>query len=76
MMKTKLGIAIVVLGFLVAVNYLTKDNRSGITSNYQKASFNFVKCTPTKFMLDVIDTTEQISPFRKSRRFTIYHQHG
>lgn len=61
-MKTKLGIALVVLTLLVSIQFLTKENNTASTKNYQKASFNFVKCTPTKFMLDVVDSTQQISP--------------
>ncbi|MCK5442219.1 MAG: hypothetical protein KAJ23_10035 [Maribacter sp.] len=61
-MKTKFGLAIVALGLLTAVHFLTKNNSSETTKNYQKASFSFVKCTPTKFLLNVVDTTQQISP--------------
>ncbi len=61
-MKTKLGLAIIALALLVGVQFLTKNNNTETTQNYQKASFNFIKCTSTKYMLDVVDTTQQISP--------------
>ncbi|WP_273567609.1 tetratricopeptide repeat protein [Maribacter halichondriae] len=61
-MKTKLGLAIIALALLVGVQFLTKNNNTETTQNYQKASFNFIKCTSTKYMLDVVDTTQRISP--------------
>lgn len=61
-MKTKLGLAVIVLGLLTAVHFLTKNNSSGTSKNYQKASFSFIKCTPTKYLLEVVDSTQQISP--------------
>lgn len=61
-MKTKLGLAALVLGLLTMVHFLTKNNYTGTPKNYQKASFSFIKCTPTKFLLEVVDTTQQISP--------------
>lgn len=60
-MKTKLGIAAVAFALLAGVHFLSKD-KSETRKNYQNASFNFIKCTPTKYMLDVVDTTQQISP--------------
>lgn len=61
-MKTKLGLAALVLGLLTMVHFLTKNNYTGTPKNLQKASFSFIKCTPTKFLLEVVDTTQQISP--------------
>nr|WP_299068695.1 hypothetical protein [uncultured Allomuricauda sp.] len=61
-MKTKLGLAVIVLGLLTAVHFLTKNNSTGTPKNYQKASFSFIKCTPTKYLLEVVDSTQQISP--------------
>ncbi|TMU56760.1 tetratricopeptide repeat protein [Flagellimonas algicola] len=61
-MKTKLGLAIFALGLVTMVHLWTKNNSSGTSENYQKASFGFIKCTPTKFLLDEIDSTQQISP--------------
>ncbi|WP_055392466.1 tetratricopeptide repeat protein [Flagellimonas eckloniae] len=61
-MKTKLGLAISVLGVLVSIHFLTKNNSTGTPKNYQKASFSFIKCTPTNYLLEVVDSTQQISP--------------
>lgn len=61
-MKTKLGLAVTVLGVLVSIHFLTKNNSTGTPKNYQKASFSFIKCTPTKYLLEVVDSTQQISP--------------
>ncbi len=61
-MKTKLGLVVVVLGVLAAVHFLTQNNSAKTSKNYQKASFSFIKCTPTKYLLDVVDSTQQISP--------------
>ncbi len=61
-MKTKLGLVAVVLGVLAAVHFLTQNNSAKTSKNYQKASFSFIKCTPTKYLLDVVDSTQQISP--------------
>lgn len=59
-MKTKISLGIVVVFLLILVQFITKN--SSETKNYQRASFSFTKCTPTKFMLDGVDTTRQISP--------------
>ncbi|MFX0557632.1 tetratricopeptide repeat protein [Maribacter sp. CXY002] len=61
-MKTKLGIVIVALSLLIGIHFITKNTSSSTIKNYQKASFSLTKCTPTKFMLDNVDTTQQISP--------------
>ena len=61
-MKTKLSMAMVVLGALAVVHFLTKNNSSKTLKNYQKASFSFIKCTPTTYLLEVVDSTQQIAP--------------
>lgn len=61
-MKTKVGLVIGALALVILVSFLNKNTRINETFNYQKASFSFTKCTPTKFLLDVVDTTKQISP--------------
>ncbi|MEX0360447.1 MAG: hypothetical protein AB3N10_05600 [Allomuricauda sp.] len=61
-MKTKLGLAIIALGLLTMVHFWTKNGSTGTSNNYQKASFSFIKCTPTTYLLDAIDSTQQISP--------------
>ena len=64
-MKTKLGLAIVLLGFIAAIHLLTNNHTSGVSDNYQSASFSFIKCTPTTYLLEA-DTTQQISPLFKN----------
>jgi len=61
-MKTKIGLGVLVVSLLMLVHFISKNSEGDQTKNYQKASFSFIKCTPTKFMLDVVDTTQQISP--------------
>lgn len=61
-MKRKLGLALGAIGLLVLVHFLNKNTRTTSKIDYQKASFSFTKCTPTKYLLDAVDTTRQISP--------------
>lgn len=61
-MKTKLGLLLGVIALSALAYFIDKKQTNNTSINYQKASFNFIKCTPTKFLLDVIDTTQQISP--------------
>ena len=61
-MKTKISLGILVIALLMAVHFMNENANGNNTKNYQKASFSFTKCTPTKFMLDVVDTTQQIAP--------------
>ena len=61
-MRTKIGLGLLIVSLLILVHFINKNSEGSKTSNYQKASFSFTKCTPTKFMLDVVDTTQQIAP--------------
>lgn len=61
-MKIKISLGALVVSLLMLVHFLNEKSDGDQTKNYQKASFSFTKCTPTKFMLDVVDTTQQISP--------------
>ena len=61
-MKTKIGIGILAIALLMLVHFMNENTNGNNIKNYQKASFSFTKCTPTKFMLDVVDTTQQIAP--------------
>ncbi len=60
-MKTKISLLVLGASLLMLVHFI-KENSENRNKDYQKASFSFIKCTPTKFMLDVLDTTQQISP--------------
>ncbi|SHG25748.1 hypothetical protein SAMN04488116_0602 [Flagellimonas flava] len=61
-MKTKLSLALVLLGMAVAIHFLTKNNNTKTFAKYQSASFSFIKCTPTQYLLEVPDSTQQIAP--------------
>ncbi len=61
-MRTKISLGLLFVSLLVLVHFINENSDGRKTHNYQKASFSFTKCTPTKFMLDVVDTTQQISP--------------
>ena len=61
-MKTKISLGLLIVSLLILVHFLNENSEGSNTNTYQKASFSFTKCTPTKFMLDVVDTTQQISP--------------
>lgn len=61
-MKTKLSLALLALALFILVHFLNNGSFKATSDTYQKASFAFTTCTPTKFLLDVVDTTKQISP--------------
>jgi tetratricopeptide (TPR) repeat protein len=61
-MRTKISLGILGASLLILMHFMNENSNGNQTPNYQKASFSFTKCTPTKFMLDVVDTTQQISP--------------
>nr|WP_298790162.1 hypothetical protein [uncultured Allomuricauda sp.] len=61
-MKTKLSLAVAVLALLTAVHFLTKNKSLSTLKNQQRASFSFIKCTPTTYLLEVVDSTQQIAP--------------
>ncbi|EAR02003.1 tetratricopeptide repeat protein [Maribacter sp. HTCC2170] len=61
-MKTKISLGVSVLFLLLLVHFMNKNSKTTNKVDYQKASFSFTKCTPTKYLLDVVDTTRQISP--------------
>ncbi|WP_431121470.1 hypothetical protein [Flagellimonas flava] len=61
-MKTKLSLVVIALGLLTMIHFWSKNGSLGTSKTYQKASFAFIKCTPTTFLLDGIDSTQQISP--------------
>lgn len=61
-MKTKLIPVVIAIGLLAVVYFLDTPDGYSTSKNHQKASFGFTKCTPTKFLLEDIDTTQQIAP--------------
>ena len=58
-MRTKIGLGLLIVSLLIMVHFINENSEGSKTNNYQKASFSFTKCTPTKFMLDAVDTTQQ-----------------
>lgn len=61
-MKTKLSLAILALTVLLVIHLATDESRSVVNQNKQKASFGFIPCTPTTYLLDIVDSTQQIAP--------------
>lgn len=61
-MKTKLTWVILAMVLWTTVHFFIKDDASKTTVNQQKASFSFIKCTPTTYLLNVVDSTQQIAP--------------
>lgn len=60
-MKSKSTFLLIVVTLLSTVYFLTRQN-SKIQEKKQNASFNFIKCTAAKYLLNVVDTTKQIAP--------------
>lgn len=61
-MRTNLSLlltAIVILPILFLISNKFSENDG---EDSPKLGYNFIKCTPAKFMLDAVDTTKQISP--------------
>jgi len=61
-MKTKFKLILGALALLAVAYFISENQTSESIANYQKASFNFIKCTAQNFLLNDIDTTKQISP--------------
>jgi tetratricopeptide (TPR) repeat protein len=61
-MRTKISLGLLIVSLLILVHFINENSEVRKTNNYQKASFSFIKCTPTKFLLEAVDTTQQISP--------------
>jgi len=53
--------AVIIILTSVTYTLITKNTRNKPKASTQLA-YNFVKCTPTKFLLTDVDTTQQISP--------------
>ena len=61
-MKTKLSFAVLVLAILAAYHFLVKTDSNSAGEKQQLASFSFIKCTPTTYLLQITDSTQQIAP--------------
>jgi len=63
MKKIYLIITTVVIMILTSVTYILFTKSTGRKSSTStQLAYNFVKCTPAKFLLTGVDTTKQISP--------------
>ncbi|NNJ89026.1 MAG: hypothetical protein HKP53_06460, partial [Eudoraea sp.] len=59
-MSTKVKFTVLIAGFLVCLYFILP--KETVKDPSQKASFGAIKCTVAKFLLEDIDTTQQISP--------------
>jgi len=61
-MKNMLRIAVVAIALLLITFLLTSKLANERLEAPPKVAMNFIKCTSTKFLLEDVDTTKQISP--------------
>ena len=61
-MKSKLNLLIIPLILLITIFVITKKNKVKLARSAPKVALGSIKCTPTNFLLDDIDTTQQIAP--------------
>ncbi len=61
-MKTKFSLVLTALILLPLVYFTISKLTENKVDLSQKLAYNFIKCTPVKFMLEDVDTTQQISP--------------
>ncbi|WP_034044066.1 tetratricopeptide repeat protein [Wocania ichthyoenteri] len=61
-MKSKLIILITSIILAIIVCYTLNEQAKIISEPSPKLAMNFIKCTPSAFLLENIDTTKQISP--------------
>jgi len=61
-MKKKSGLIIIAIGLLALIYFLPTQSGEKNLDHSQKASFYSIKCTVAKYLLEDVDTTQQISP--------------
>lgn len=61
-MRSKLSIILIPVLILFTIYFVTKKNTDKLLSSAPKVALGSIKCTPTNFLLDDIDTTQQIAP--------------
>jgi tetratricopeptide (TPR) repeat protein len=61
-MKSKLSLIAIPTILLLVVFFVTKKNTDKLERSAPKIALGSLKCTPTNFLLDDIDTTQQIAP--------------
>ncbi|MGI9551984.1 MAG: hypothetical protein ACR2MT_12355, partial [Aurantibacter sp.] len=61
-MKTKIGLVLLALALVALADIFIERLVNEQSSDRQKASFSFIKCTAANFLLKNVDTTQQIAP--------------
>tara|TARA_R110002051_G_scaffold5108_3_gene27367 strand:+ start:10344 stop:12074 length:1731 start_codon:yes stop_codon:yes gene_type:complete len=61
-MKTKTGIIVLAASLITLVYFIIPSSSYESLDNTQNASFYSIKCTVAKFLLNDVDTTQQIAP--------------
>ena len=61
-MRTNLSLLLTAIVILPILYFATNKFSENDGEDSPKLGYNFIKCTPAKFMLDAVDTTKQISP--------------
>lgn len=61
-MRTNLSLLLTAIVLLPILYFTTNKFSENEGNDSLKLGYNFIKCTPAKFMLDAVDTTKQISP--------------
>jgi len=61
-MKTKLTLTLIIV-ILLSLTYFTNNKlKENSVNPSRNLAYNFIKCTPAKFLLEEVDTTRQIAP--------------
>jgi tetratricopeptide (TPR) repeat protein len=61
-MKSKIPLIAVSISVAISIYFLQSRGDAAPSNNYQQASFNFITCSSTNFLLNNIDSTQQIAP--------------
>ncbi|MGY8916260.1 MAG: hypothetical protein ACKVJF_14410, partial [Flavobacteriales bacterium] len=61
-MKVKISFLVIAMAILSIVVYVDLFQENNTPEKSQNASFNFIKCTVAKYLLQNVDTTRQIAP--------------
>ena len=61
-MKSKLSLLLIPVLLLLTAYFITEKNSNKQLASAPKVALGSIKCTPTNFLLDDIDTTRQIAP--------------
>ncbi|MGB5370810.1 MAG: tetratricopeptide repeat protein [Flavobacteriaceae bacterium] len=61
-MKSKIPLIAITIGVAISIFFLRSQDDVTPSNNRQQASFNFITCSATNFLLNNIDSTQQIAP--------------